>query len=354
MAKYGIDISTWQPNYPYYRAKQAGVEFAIIRAGYARTKDNQFENHYANLKALGMGVGAYWYSYAYSAEQARQEALTFLQILSGKQFDYPVYLDLEDPSQRGLGRSVLDSIVEAFCSTVEKAGYYVGVYSNVDWYNNVISGCTLNQKYDFWIASWGTKKPSGINAGMWQFGGSVNLIKSPQIAGVTTDQNYAYLDYPSIIKSKGLNGYGKGAVATKPQTTPINPTVSHSPSLIKAGDTVQVVNPVTYTGQPFTAYYSTYDVIEVKGERVVIGRGRVVTAAVHAGNLAKIGAPSSSGQLRVGDKVKVLQGIQYSGQPFTVYYSDYDVIEISGSRVVIGKGKVVTAAVNIRNLQKLS
>ena len=92
----------------------------------------------------------------------------------------------------------------------------------------------------------------------------------------------------------------------------------------------------------------------MKGERVGIGRGRVVTAAVHAGNLAKIGAPSSSGQLRVGDKVKVLQGIQYSGQPFTVYYSDYDVIEISGSRVVIGRGKVVTAAVNIRNLQKLS
>ena len=180
------------------------------------------------------------------------------------------------------------------------------------------------------------------------------MIKSPQIAGVTTDQNYSYLDYPSIIKSKGLNGYGKGAVATKPQTTPINPTISHSPSLIKAGDTVQVVNPVTYTGQPFTAYYSTYNVIEVKGDRVVIGRGRVVTAAVHAGNLAKIGAPSTGGQLRVGDKVKVLQGIQYSGQPFTVYYSDYDVIEISGSRVVIGKGKVVTAAVNIRNLQKLS
>ncbi len=356
--KYGIDISTWQPNYPYYKAKQAGVEFAIIRAGYAQTKDIQFETHYANLKALGMGVGAYWYSYAYSAEQARQEALSFLNVIAGKQFDYPVYLDLEDPTQRGLGRATLDAIVETFCSTVQNAGYYVGVYSNVDWYNNVISGATLNQKYDFWIASWGTKKPVGINAGLWQFGGSVNYLKSPQIAGVTTDQNYAYVDYPQIIKSKGLNGYGEGvvegAVEFTTQIPPINPTISSSPSLIRVGDTVQVVNPITYNGQPFVAYYSTYNVIEVSGERIVIGRGSTVTAAVHSSSIAKIGVPTQATvPIGVGDKVKVLQAVQYNGQPFTVYYDNYDVIEASGSRVVIGKGGVVTAAVNINNLQKI-
>ena len=217
MAVFGIDISTWQRGYPYDKANSEGVKFAILRAGYSRTKDNQFETHYANAKRLGWGVGAYWYMYAKSVSAAQAEARAFLKAIAGKQFDYPVYLDIEDPSIRGLGRNTLNAMVKAFGEIIEAAGYYFGVYTNVDWYRNVISGSELNKKYDWWIASWSKNKPSSINAGLWQFGGSTNVIRSNKVAGVVTDQDYAYKDYPSIIKEAGLNGYGSGQA---PKPTP--------------------------------------------------------------------------------------------------------------------------------------
>lgn len=214
MAVFGIDISTWQKGYPYDKANAEGVRFAILRAGFSQTKDNQFETHYANAKRLGWGVGAYWYMYAKSVSAAQAEARAFLKAIAGKQFDYPVYLDIEDPSIRGIGRGTLDAMVKAFGEIIESAGYYFGVYTNVDWYRNVISGSELNKKYDWWIASWSKGKPSGIDAGIWQFGGSTNVIRSPKIAGVVTDQDYAYKDYPALIKSLGKNGYGKTPAPT--------------------------------------------------------------------------------------------------------------------------------------------
>lgn len=219
MAVFGIDISKWQAGYPYDKANSEGVKFAILRAGFAQTKDGSFETHYSNAKRLGWGVGAYWYMYAKSVSAAQAEARAFLKAIAGKQFDYPVYLDIEDPSIRGLGRNTLNAMVKAFGEIIEAAGYYFGVYTNVDWYRNVISGSELNKKYDWWIASWSKGKPSGINAGLWQFGGSTNVIRSNKVAGVVTDQNYAYKDYPSIIKEAGLNGYGNGSVAPTPGKT---------------------------------------------------------------------------------------------------------------------------------------
>lgn len=209
MKIFGIDISTWQKNYPYDAANAEGVRFAILRAGFSRTKDNQFETHYANAKRLGWGVGAYWYMYATSVEAAKAEAQAFLKAIAGKQFEYPVYLDIEDPSLRGLGRDKLNAMVKAFGEVIEGAGYYFGVYTNLDWYRNVISGAELNKKYDWWIACWSTGAPSGVNYGVWQFGGETNYIRGNKVAGVTTDQNYAFKDYPNIMLQYGLNGFGK-------------------------------------------------------------------------------------------------------------------------------------------------
>lgn len=62
---------------------------------------------------------------------------------------------------------------------------------------------------------------------------------------------------------------------------------------------------------------------------------------------------SSSSEIKVGDKVKVLKATTYAGKPFKLYYSKYDVLEVNGDRVVIGIGKTVTAAVHKDNLQKV-
>jgi len=57
--------------------------------------------------------------------------------------------------------------------------------------------------------------------------------------------------------------------------------------------------------------------------------------------------------IKVGDKVKVLNAVQYNNKPFKLYYNTYDVIEVKGDRVVIGKGNTVTAAINIKNIRKV-
>lgn len=238
----GIDISTWQRGYPYTRARKEGVKFAILRAGFSRTKDNMFETHYKNAKAQGWGVGAYWYTYAKSVSEAKKEVAIFLNVIKGKKFEYPIYLDIEDSSIRRIGRNTLNEIVKVYGEAIEKAGYYFGVYSNVDWYRNVISGATLNKKYDWWVASWSSTKPSGINAGMWQFGGSSNVLRSPRIAGIVTDQDYAYKDYPNIMKKIGKNGFKKETTnnnTQKPSITPNKPKNNIiKVYVVKKGDTL--------------------------------------------------------------------------------------------------------------------
>ena len=240
---FGIDISTWQRGYPYAKAKKEGVKFAILRAGYSFSKDNQFDTHYKNAKAIGWGVGAYWYTYAESVAEAKKEVAKFLSVIKGKTFEYPIYLDIEDRSIRKLSRSTLNEIVKVYGEAIEKAGYYFGVYSNYDWYKNVISGSTLNKRYDWWVASWTKTMPTGVNAGMWQFGGSSNALRSPKVAGVVTDQDYAFKDYPSIMKSKGLNGFKKQS-GTTPSVKPSKPSTPSKPNntikvyIVKRGDTL--------------------------------------------------------------------------------------------------------------------
>lgn len=230
MKVFGIDISAWQKGYPYDKANQEGVKFAILRAGYSRTKDNQFETHYANAKRLNWGVGAYWYMYATTVEAAKAEAKAFLKAVEGKKFEYPLYLDIEDKTVRATGRDNCNAMVRAFGEIIEAAGYYFGVYSNLDWYRNVISGKELNKKYDWWIACWSTGAPTGVNYGLWQFGGETNYIRGNKVAGVVTDQNYAVKDYPAIMKEYGLNGFEKeGGEEPKPAEPTPNPEPTPTP-----------------------------------------------------------------------------------------------------------------------------
>ena len=206
-----FDISTWQGGINY-QAIRDRVNYCILRAGFSETKDNRFEEHYANLQ--GLNLGAYWYSYATNVDEARREAITFLDIVDGKKFTMPLFLDIEDPSQRGLGRDRLNDIIRAFGEIIENAGYYFGVYTNLDWYRNVISGSELNRSYDWWIACWSDSAPSGVDYGVWQFTSNYNDF------GTRLDANYVIKDYPSIIKDAGLNHLGGDTPTPTPTPTP--------------------------------------------------------------------------------------------------------------------------------------
>ena len=179
-----------------------------MRGAYSTSKDGQFETFYKQCKEKGIPVGVYHYSMAKSVMDAKKEAELMLSILKGKQFEYPIYIDVEDKTQAKLGKATLTAIIKTYCDTLEQAGYYVGIYSTYYFLRDYTNVSELN-KYDKWIAQWASKCSCPIPYGMWQFGGETNKIRSNKVAGVVCDQDYCYKDYPSIIKSAGFNGFEK-------------------------------------------------------------------------------------------------------------------------------------------------
>lgn len=208
MSRFGIDISKWQKGFDFDKAKAEGVEFVILRGAYSVYEDSCFEDFYNQCKTKSIPVGVYHYSMAQTVAEARKEAEIMLGILKGKQFEYPISLDVEDTTQKQLGKDLLTSIIQTYCDTLEKAGYYVSIYSTYYFLRDYTHIDKLD-KYDKWIAQWTKECSCSKPYGMWQFGGETNLIRSNTIAGVVCDQDYAYKDYPTIIKNAGLNGFEK-------------------------------------------------------------------------------------------------------------------------------------------------
>ena len=218
MTKNGIDVSRHQGSIDWTKVKNSGkVNFAILRAGYGKAisqKDSKFEEYYMECQKNDIPVGAYWYSYAMSPEEARQEAEVFLQVIKGKQFAYPVYFDLEEPKQLALGKAKCSAIAKAFLETVENAGYFVGLYMSKSHLESYITEEVRN-RYAVWVAHYGVNKTSYAGQfGIWQKSdtGSVSGISG------NVDLDECYQDYPTLIQNAGLNGFEKSGSA--PESEP--------------------------------------------------------------------------------------------------------------------------------------
>lgn len=213
MAIQGIDISTYQRNVDFKKLKAAGVNFVILRAGYGdylsypNQKDDMFESHYKNAKAAGLNVGAYWFTYALTPEKAKREAQGFLEVIKGKQFEYPVYIDLEtDKSYNpfSTGKANCSAIVDAFCSTLEKANYWSGLYISRSPLQNYITTEIAN-KYSLWVAEYASKCNYNGQVDIWQY---TDEARYNGYSG-NLDGDYSYKDYPTLIKDAGKNGFKK-------------------------------------------------------------------------------------------------------------------------------------------------
>lgn len=282
---FGIDISVYQKGINLAIAKKQGVKFAILRAGYtgygngvSKAIDTQFNTHYKNAKANGLGVGAYWYSCATTYANGKAEAeYMYNNCLKGKQFEYPIAIDVEDTYyQAKAGKTAVTNAIKGFCEYLEAKGYYVCVYANSNWFQNYINTSALS-KYDKWVASWSKSKPSSPAGGLWQFGGETNLLRSNKIAGMTVDQNYAYYDYPAIMKSKGLNGFGANS-SVKPSSPASTNSANNSSTTVytvKSGDTLSgIASKYGTTYQKLASYnnISNPDLIYV-GQQIKIPNG---------------------------------------------------------------------------------
>ena len=237
----GIDVSVHNGNIDWQKVKSAGIDFAILRAGYGRLasqKDEKFEQNYKNAKAAGIPVGAYWYSYAMTPEEAELEADVFLSVIKGKQFEMPVYFDLEEKKQFDLGKEQVSAIMRAFLSKVEAAGYFVGLYGSASSLTTHTAD-DIKSRYTIWLAHWVQQTNYNGAYGIWQYSekGKVDGISG------NVDLDICYKDFPTIIKGKGLNGWGKAANPTPAE--PVQPTEPNKNVSVTA--TIKIGNE-TYKG----------------------------------------------------------------------------------------------------------
>jgi GH25 family lysozyme M1 (1,4-beta-N-acetylmuramidase) len=295
-AKYkGIDISCWNDDtIDWERVKAAGINFAIIRAGFGNSitqVDSHFKLYIEGALAAGMHIGVYWMSYAISVEDAAKEAYVFKQVIepySGK-VDFPVGFDWEYDSEdyfvRQMGRhpsrEEISNMCVSFCKEMEKDHWYAVNYQNIDYTKNKFIADTTKE-IDTWLADY-SGDPDFI-CGMQQ------IRSDGQIPGIdgNVDVDVAYKDYPAIIKEMHLNGYivKTNVVAVTPDPIPI--VVAPS---ITVGCKVVVNDPVDSDGVKNDLYYDQYDVIQISrdGTEALIGIGATPTSWFPISHLAKAG-----------------------------------------------------------------
>ena len=233
----GIDVSVHNGTIDWNKVKAAGIQFAILRAGYGRVasqKDGKFEENYKNAKAGGIPVGAYWYSYAVTPDEAKLEAQVCLEILKGKQFEFPIFFDQEEKKTLDTGKANCSAMIRAFCEVLEKAGYWVGLYTSRSCLSTHIED-DIKTRYAIWAAEWASKLNYSGSVGIWQYSskGKINGISGD------VDLDTSYVDYPTSVKKAGLNGFAKQttepAENTNPPKTETNKTVTVS---VQIGDEV--------------------------------------------------------------------------------------------------------------------
>ena len=199
-----IDVSSDQGKPDWAKVAKSGIKVAILRVHQRYGVDSSFEHNYKGCKQNGILAGAYKYSYALTPAQAVEEAENVIEVLNGRGLDFPVFYDLEWKQQRSVGKQAIENIAVSFLTRMKKAGYKVGIYCNMDWYQNILT--TKLKSYDLWLARYpandnGTmqtrlKPTAGIG---WQYS------ESGKVAGINAkdvDMDVFYTDYRTDQKGE--------------------------------------------------------------------------------------------------------------------------------------------------------
>lgn len=220
----GIDVYVGDGRADWKKVRNAGVDFAIIKAsqGYPVNKsqltpftDRNFEFNIREAHAAGIKCGAYHYLMAKTVEAARSEAEYFIKAISPfrELLDFPACVDIENDRAKAYSQSekaLNTDILIAFCETVEAAGFKSMIYFNPNFIKRYVEFGRL-AKYDIWLAYYVSMQkflafaatldnPSQIT--VWQYGSeTVDGILKP------TDGNIGYFDYSA--KKGDVNGDGE-------------------------------------------------------------------------------------------------------------------------------------------------
>jgi len=213
----GIDISKHNPVVNWDKVDASGIDFVLIRAGYGNDisqKDPKFDEYIKAALARGLHVGVYWFSYAVSVADAKKEAEVCRMVIApykGK-IDFPVAFDYEYDSITYAQKhnikvtDSIDGMARAFMDSMKADGWFVNLYTNIDFIKSGRFSAATIKAYDVWLADY-----SGAPDYPCYIQQTGSTGKVPGITG-NVDMDVSYRDYPTMIKAGGYNGYPKQQV----------------------------------------------------------------------------------------------------------------------------------------------
>lgn len=187
-----VDVSTWQGKINWDEAKKH-VDGVIIRCGFGddigSQDDEQFLRNISECERLGIPHGVYLYSYATNEVHMQSEVNHILRLIKGRKLQFPVYVDLEDKMLRPYFNA---DLFIRMGEQIEKAGYWFGVYANLDWFRNTIRNSL--DRFTRWVAQYNNSFDS--YGDMWQYTSQGTV---PGIGSGNVDMNECYRDFPEEI-----------------------------------------------------------------------------------------------------------------------------------------------------------
>lgn len=209
-----MDVSRWQGNINWDKVKASGLVSGVMLKAVSTNRklskrkdglyiDPTFERNYAECKRVGLPVGVYYYTYATDKEMADAELDLLKTALTGKTFELPISVDVEDNKIKKLSTQALTDLAAYALATVEQWGFYALLYVGLNFaQTELYMGDAALRKYDVWLAAYRSKKPApDWPFGLWQY---TSKGKIPGVSG-DVDLSHAYKDYAAIIAKKGLD-----------------------------------------------------------------------------------------------------------------------------------------------------
>lgn len=214
-----IDVSRYQGTIDWAQVAAAGYKGAMLKTVSTNRKlskradrlyiDPTFETNYRNAKAAGLDVGVYYYTYATNKDMVNAELALLRQAVYGKELTLPVAVDVEDNKLGNLDKQDLTDLTAYALHEVEQMGFYAQLYTYTSFAKaHLFVGGAALHPYDVWLADYTGKTPKvdfKYSAHQHTSKGSV-----PGISG-NVDLNVTTVNYPRIIRKKGLTRLREGA-----------------------------------------------------------------------------------------------------------------------------------------------
>lgn len=205
-----IDVSRYQGTIDWAQVAAAGYKGAMLKTVSTNKKlskrsdglyiDPAFETNYRNAKAAGLDVGVYYYTYATSEAMADAELSLVREAVRGKELTMPLAVDVEENKLKPMSTLDLTNLTAYALEQVEKMGFYAQLYTYTG-YKYELDMARLSSRWDVWLADYTGKTPKvsfKYTAHQHTSKGSVPGISR------TVDLNVTTLNYPRIIRKKGL------------------------------------------------------------------------------------------------------------------------------------------------------